>query len=717
MTFQGNIIHCSSGRLRFQLTSGSVAVDSMLDVFEHHAEVEAKDLKLSYNRRSKRYLATYRRSKAVERALIDTFHLIPRAKREKTVLDVRLEQQFSPIKKLESPLPIKLLTCETINFLLSKILVPPGFRPYWTLLQITPFVIRGLKSIRNKQLNADTLDGVALAAAYLSKDYATASAVAFLLRIGGILEDATQEKARESISHFFKPSCNTAWIEKEGEPKQIPYNQLACGDLVIVESGSQIPVDGRVVNGDAVVNQSSLTGEPLPVAKREGHLVYAGTALEEGRLLVKAEKVGEDTRCANIVRIIEVAEANKGELQTQAARLADKIAPITFLLSGLVLVFTKDLTKAISVLMVDYSCAIKLSAPLAVNAAMVEATGHGVLIKGGKHIENLAHVDTIVFDKTGTLTIAKPRVVDVITFGDFTRDEVLRDAACLEEHFPHPVASAIVAKAEDEKLKHDEKHSKVEYIVAHGIASNLCGKRILVGSQHFVNEDEKIDISIAKDVADSAADDGLSVLYVTIGDETAGIIIIDNPICPNAVRTVQALKNMGFDNLLMMTGDNERSARAIASKLGISQVHAQMLPDDKVDLIKSLQQQGRRIAMVGDGVNDSAAISCADVGVSLDHGADLAQQASDLVLLNGHLEGLPDIRLISELTLQRTRNNFVFIVASNTLFMAMGLFGNAPAALLAFLHNVSTVATSLSSLRPYLKDTGAGSVTKETRND
>ena len=442
----------------------------------------------------------------------------------------------------------------------------------------------------------------------------------------------------------------------------------------------------------------------LDVDKRPGLSVYAGTVVEEGELVVRATRVGEATRFARIARIIDNADATQAEVVSESERLATRTVPFVFLAAGLVWVLTRSWVRAASVLVVDFSCALKLATPLALKSAMLEAAMHGVLFKGGKHLETLARADVLVLDKTGTLTKAMPRVVSVHAFGAFTREYVLRNAACLEEHFPHPVAAAIVREAQREGLKHEERHTTVEYVVAHGIVSMLYGERAVVGGRHFVSDHEGVDVSVAAQLVARAAEAGHSVVYFAVANKLAGVLLVEDALVPEAPGVIARLRALCTARLILMTGDSAGAARRAGAIVGIDEVHAEVLPDDKTALISRMRADGNVVAMVGDGVNDSAALAVADVGISLKHGADIAREAADILLLDGRLDSLVDAFDLSQLAVRRVKRTFAFSVGANSLLMALGVMGLAPAAILAVLHNASTVASCLWSLRPLLPD-------------
>jgi manganese/zinc-transporting P-type ATPase C len=586
------------------------------------------------------------------------------------------------------------------TLLLLRPLIPPPVRPLFAIYGAFPVLKRGMIALRERKMNVDLLDASAVGAAMATREFLTASVITFLLKLGEYLEEWTKGESRRLLSGMFHTGEEWAWVVREGIETRLPLEEVLEGDTVVVRMGGLIPVDGVVIEGEALVNQSSLTGEGLPVAKRAGISVYAGTAVEEGSLRVRALKVGDQTRAARVVKTIVEAEAVKAESQTRSEALADRVVPYSFLLSGLTFLLTGSISRSAAVLLVDYSCAIKLSTPLVILTSLARSARHRVLIKGGKYLERLARADAFVLDKTGTLTEAAPEVAELMAFNGFTREQILRQAACVEEHFPHPVASAVVRKAAQEGLDHAEEHAEVEYLVAHGIASRVQGKRIVVGSRHFVHEDEGVDVSAGESYIDSCAAKGQSILYVSIGGELAGVIAIHDPLREDAQAFVDALKRSGVARVVMLTGDNEATARTIAARLGIDEYYAQTLPDGKVEVVRALQNEGYTVVMVGDGINDSPALSRADVGVSMRHGADIAREACDVLLMDGTLDDLLVAREISREAVALVEHNFRTIVAVNSGALLLAVTGAMPPVFSATLHNLSTVLVGLRSLQP-----------------
>nr|GBO94968.1 lead, cadmium, zinc and mercury transporting ATPase [Nitratidesulfovibrio sp. HK-II] len=589
-----------------------------------------------------------------------------------------------------------------VRYLILRPFLPRIVRMVSAFFRALPFLLKGGRSLASGRLNVDVLDAAALGISLVRGDFRSVGLITALFAVGEFLEEWTRKKSRESLAESLAVDVDTVWVKRGEAEVQVPLSALADGDLVVVRAGSSIPVDGVVAEGEAMVNQTSMTGEPLAVARRAGASVYAGTVVEEGRLDIRPTGVGSETRINQIVGFIERSEALKANVQGKAERLADAIVPYSFLLAGGVWAVTRDVARAASVLLVDYSCAIRLATPLAILTGMREGAHHGVLIKGGRFIEGLAGADTVVFDKTGTLTEARPRVAEVISLNGHGRDDVLRLAACLEEHFPHPVARAVVRKAEQEALDHQEEHAEVEYVVAHGIASRLRGERVLVGSRHFVHEDEGVPLDEFLPVINQWAAKGYSILHLAIGGKLAGILCIEDPLRPEAADVVRGLRKQGVKRIIMLTGDGPVTAAAVASAVGVDEWRAQVLPADKADIVRQLQTEGGKVVMVGDGINDSPALSAADVGVSLRDGADLAREVADVVLSGNDLAELLVARRLAKATLRRIHVNFSSIMGLNTAFMALGLVGRAQPGMLALLHNLTTVGVALNAMRPML---------------
>ena len=560
------------------------------------------------------------------------------------------------------------------------------------------FIRLGLKSLRHGRLDVPVLDATAITAAMLQKDISTAGSVMLLLRIGELLEEWTYQKSVHDLADNMSLHIDTVWKVVDGSEVEVSLADVQAGDLVSVKMGSTIPLDGEVASGDAMVNQASMTGESMPVHKTAGLTVYAGTVVEDGEIVVKVKGGAGNSRYDRIVKMIQDSESFKSNLESRASHLADKLVP--WCLGGTLLTYliTRNLTRAMSILMVDFSCALKLSMPLAVLSAMRECSTHKITVKGGKFLEAVAEADTIVFDKTGTLTLAKPKVADVLCFNGYDRATVLRYAACLEEHFPHSVANAIVRQAAEEGLTHDEMHSKVEYIVAHGIASMVDGKRIVIGSGHFIFDDEKCVIPEGEEALYECRPEEYSHIYMALDGKLVAIICIQDPLRPEAPQVLQNLRKAGFRQLVMMTGDSERTAAAVAAKIGVDKFYAEVLPEDKARFVKEAKKSGHRVVMVGDGINDSPALSEADAGVAIAEGADIAREIADITISAHDLQQLVVLKEISTLLMKRVQFNYDFVITFNAGLIGLGVLGILPPATTALLHNGSTIAISLHSM-------------------
>ncbi len=560
----------------------------------------------------------------------------------------------------------------------------------------------GFKKLFSGKLTVEVLDLSAIAASLLMRDFKTASTLVLLLGFGEKLEEWTRRKTMTNLTRSLAMNIDTVWIVKDGHELEVPLSSVTKEDLLKVRAGSAIPVDGKVIGGSATVNQASMTGESIGVLRTEGSTVYAGTVVEDGELLIQPTAVGQGTRLNKIIQFIENSEKVKANVESKAMKIADKVVPYSFLLSGLVWLFTRNLQRAAAVLMVDYSCALKMSTPVAFMSSMREGASHKILIKGGRYIEELAQVDTVVFDKTGTLTESHPKVSEVIPLGTWDRDTVLRNAACLEEHFPHPVAKAIVRAAADEELHHEEEHAEVKYVVGHGICTELNGEKVLIGSRHYIEEDAGVDCSGAEEIIESIASKGHTVLYLSRNGKLEGLIGIEDPIRKESVEVIEELRNLGIQNIVMLTGDGPRTAKNVAARLDIKEYYCQVLPEGKAQIIERMVKSGRKVLMVGDGINDSPALTAANVGVSLSEAADLAREVAAVVLLENNLKHLPLAIKLGKRTLSRIHQNFRASVGLNTAFLAGGLAGVLPAAVGAVLHNVTTVGVTLNAARAYL---------------
>lgn len=580
----------------------------------------------------------------------------------------------------------------------SSLFLPSPLRIARILWRMVPFVHRGLSCLLRGKLRVEVLDALSISISACRRDFGTAGAVMFLLEIGELLEEWTRKKSVEDLARCMSLNVDRVWLRTPQGEVLVPISQVTAGDTVVVRSGGVIPVDGLVLEGEVTVNQASLTGESVPVSKHSGSTVYAGTVVEEGECVVEVKQASGQSRYDQIVQMIERSEQLKSAAESKASTLADKLVPYTFVGSLLSFVLTGNVTRALSVLMVDFSCALKLAMPLAVLSAMREAGKAHITVKGGKFLEAVAMADTIVFDKTGTLTHACPKVVQVLAFGGRQEEEMLRLAACLEEHFPHSVANAVVEEAKQQGLTHDEFHSKVEYLVAHGIASTVNGERVLIGSAHFVFEDEGCVVPEEDQAQFDALPSEFSHLYLAIGGRLAAVICISDPLREEASAVLSQLRNMGIKKTVMLTGDSHRTAAAIAAQLGVDEFRAEVLPADKAEFIAQLRQNGHTVLMVGDGINDSPALSEADAGIAIRDGAAIAREIADITMAADSLWELVELRRIAMALIARIHSNYRFVIGFNGALIGLGVAGILPPATSAMLHNISTVGVSLRSM-------------------
>lgn len=597
------------------------------------------------------------------------------------------------------------LSSMIVRRVLSKILLPIPIRNLLTIYRGVKYIWHGLDSLTSFRMDVVLLDGAAVLGSLLKKDFGPASSMMFLLSISDLLEDYTLQKTKSTLKESLTLNIDTVWVvNDEGEEVQQPISEINQNDKIKVHMGEVIPVDGKVVDGEGMVNEAAMTGEPLAIHKRPGKTVHAGTVIEEGNLVVQVYSFDKETRLNKIIDLIENSEDLKADAQSKAEELADSIVPYSFLTTLITYLLTRDTTKALSVLMVDFSCALKLTTPLSVISAMKEASDNRMMVKGGKFLEKYATADTIVFDKTGTLTNATPKVVDVISLGNYTRSEILRMSACIEEHFAHSIAAAIVKQAEEEGLKHEEDHSEVEYIVAHGIVTSYNGKRAVIGSRHFLFDDEGIKISKKEEKLIDEKVSEYSVVYLAIDNKLEGIICINDPVRPEAKEVINQLKHSGIEHVIMLTGDSESGARSSAEALGISEYESQVLPEDKASIIESLKEEGRTIIMVGDGINDSPALAAADVSVSMKNSSDIAREVADISLLSDDLYELLTLRRLSVGMLEKIDANYHSIIGINGTLIVLGMFGIITPSVSSLIHNLSTMLLGALSTRSVLKE-------------
>ena len=579
-----------------------------------------------------------------------------------------------------------------------KLFLPAPIRAAYTVWRSIAFVWKGVRCLLRRRLEVEVLDALSIGVSVLRGDFSTAGSVMFLLNLGSLLEEWTRKKSLDDLARSMALNVDNVWVRSQGTEVLLPLTKVQPGDEIVVRSGNMVPLDGTVIEGEAMVNQAALTGESMPVRKAKGATVYAGTVVEEGECVFLAKAAGGANRYDKIVAMIEESEKLKSSTENRALELADKLVP--WCLAGTVVTYalTRNVTRAISILMVDFSCALKLSMPLAVLSAMRECGTAHITVKGGKYLEALAKADTIVFDKTGTLTRATPQVVDIIPFSNSEKDDVLRLAACLEEHFPHSMANAVVRAAREQGLAHEEMHSEVEYIVAHGIASRVGGERVVIGSYHFVFEDEHCIVPADEQEKFDQMPAEYSHLYMAASGQLVGVICIADPLRPESASVLRQLHKLGIRNTVMMTGDSYRTAEAIARQVGVDQFFAEVLPEDKANFVQKAKAEGHTVVMIGDGINDSPALSAADIGIAINSGAAIAREIADVTIKADSLEELVTLKTIANALQHRVNSNYRFVLSFNSTLIALGALGILQPAASAMLHNLSTIGISLRSM-------------------
>ncbi len=587
----------------------------------------------------------------------------------------------------------------------KKLLLPLPIRIALTIGRSVKYIGIGLKCLLQRKIEVPVLDATAITVSLVTKDFSTASSIMFLLGIGELLEEWTHKKSVDDLARSMSLNVSKVWLRTpENQEILVESSKIEKGDKVVVHMGNVIPFDGEVLDGDAMVNQASLTGESVPVQRTVGNTVFAGTVVEEGEITIRVKEVEGNNRFDQIVTMIEESEKLKSELEGKAEHYADKLVPWTLGATGLTYLLTRNVTKAMSILMVDFCCALKLAMPISVLSAIREASLYNVTVKGGKFLEAVAEADTIVFDKTGTLTKAHPTVVDVVNFNDeYSSDDMLRVAACLEEHFPHSMAKAVVDAASKKGLSHEEMHTKVEYIVAHGIATSINGKRTVIGSYHFVFEDEKCVVPAGKEPLFESLPLYYSHLYLAIEGKLSAVICIEDPLRDEAAAVVTSLKKAGISKVVMMTGDSERTASVIAKKVGVDEYYAEVLPEDKAAFVEKEKDKGRKVIMIGDGINDSPALSAANVGIAISDGAEIAREIADITVGSDDLYQIVTLKYISNALMKRIKSNYRKIVGFNSGLIALGVAGVLPPTTTALLHNGSTILISVNSMKNLLE--------------
>ena len=596
------------------------------------------------------------------------------------------------------------LITKTVLHYGSKLFLPMPVRAVITSVKSVKYIWKGIRCLAHGRLEVPVLDATAISVSVFRKDFATAGSVMFLLGIGEIIEEWTHKKSVGDLARSMSLNVKKVWLKREDQEILVKSSEVQPGDEIIVHMGNVIPFDGEVSDGEGMVNQASLTGEAMPVRRVSGQSVYAGTVLEEGELQIRVKAVTGSTRYEKIVSMIEDSEKLKSSVEGKAEHLADRLVPYTLLGTGAAWLLTRNVTRTLSVLMVDFSCALKLAMPITVLSAIREAGENHITVKGGKFLEAVADADTIVFDKTGTLTKATPTVKDVVVFGEYPKEEALRIAACLEEHFPHSMAKAVVDAAKERNLSHEEMHSKVEYIVAHGISSYINDKKVVIGSSHFVFEDEECTIDPQYQDRYDTLPPEYSHLYLAIEHKLAAVICIEDPLREEAAGMVKSLKAAGITKVVMMTGDSERTAAAIAKRVGVDEYYAEVLPEDKANFVEKEKSEGRKVIMIGDGINDSPALSAADAGIAISDGAEIAREIADITIAADDLREVVTLKLLSNLMLKRIHRNYRSIVGINSGLIVLGVTGMIQPTMSALLHNTSTLLISLRSMRNLLPE-------------
>ena len=688
------ILHDLPGRLRVHLCCGRMTL-SQADVLEYYLRAQEGVQEVKVYDRTQDAVVVYHGER---RGVISALAHFSFAKAE--AMDLVPEHTARALnREFEDKLAVTVM-----RRCISKLFLPAPITSALAVLRSVKYIKEGLSALWHRQLSVAVLDATAVTVSMVRGDFATAGSVMFMLRLGEILEEWTHKKSVADLASAMSLTVDKVWLQADGTEVLTDIRTIRPGDRIVIRTGGMIPLDGKVVEGEAMVNQSSLTGESMPVAKRPGSPVYAGTVAEEGQCVILVEKASGSGRYDRVVHMIEESEKLKSTAEDKSSRMADKLVPYTLGGTAATYLLTRNMTKTLAVLMVDFSCALKLAIPIAVLSAMRESSGHHISVKGGRFLEAVAQADTIVFDKTGTLTYATPTVAEVVPFGGHDEGEMLRLAACLEEHYPHSMANAVVEEAKRRGLTHEEYHSQVQYVVAHGISSMVEEKKVIIGSAHFVFEDEGCRIPEGEQSKFDALPAEYSHLYLCMDGVLAAVICIHDPLRREAREAVKALHESGFTNVVMMTGDNRRTAEAVAAEVGVDAVYAEVLPEDKASFIRSEKEKGHTVIMVGDGVNDSPALSEADAGIAISTGAAIAREIADITVASEDLFALLTLRRLSQALMQRIHSSYRFIVGFNLSLIALGVTGLLPPTTSALLHNGSTLGISLKNMTDLLDD-------------
>lgn len=688
------IKHEMRGRIRVHLKQSRMSYQQA-DILQYYLESKKDILKVKVYERTQDVAITYNGRKEAIIEALKQFHY--------DTVYVPQDVLTNSGRELNRQYWDKLVVTTVVRYG-GKMLCPSRIWSAVTIIKSFKYIWKGITTLLKGKIEVAVLDGTAVGVSILTGDVDTAGSVMYLLEIGEILEEWTHKKSVGDLARSMSLNVSKVWMLKDDQQVLVPVSEIQEGDCIVVSMGNQIPFDGKVEEGEALVNQASLTGESLPVRKCAGGYAYAGTAVEEGELIIRVSETNGSSKYEKIVRMIEESEKLKSSLEGKAAHLADKLVPYTLAGSALTWLITRNITKAISVLMVDFSCALKLAMPISVLSAIRESSHYSITVKGGKYLEAMAEADMIVFDKTGTLTKAQPTVADVVSFNGSHPDELLRIAACLEEHFPHSMAKAVVDAARSKKLVHEEMHSKVEYIVAHGISSMIDHQKVIIGSSHFVFEDENCTIPEGMQEQFDELPTECSHLYLAIENVLAAVICIHDPLRKEAAEVIQSLKAEGIEHIVMMTGDSERTACAIANKVGISEYYSEVLPEDKAGFVKAAKAKGHKVIMVGDGMNDSPALSASDIGIAISDGAEIAREIADVTIAADNLYEILTLKRISNALMKRINNNYRTIVGFNSGLILLGVLGILAPATSALLHNTSTLFISLRSMQDLLLD-------------
>ena len=688
------VLHNMRGRMRIDVMTNEMT-DLQADKLEYDLAAQDMILTAKVYERTSDVVITYAGERQLLLSYLQTYYYRRKVEEDETLARSGRAMNRKYWDKLVNRVVLRMG---------SKLFVPAPIRTGLVLVKSLSYIKKALSCVGRRKIEVPLLDGIAITTSIVRGDYGTAGSVMFLLDLGEIMEEWTRKKSVDDLAKKMSLNVSKVWLNVDGKEVLTDVSKIETGDCVTVHMGNVIPLDGVIKEGEGMVNQASLTGEAIPVAKKPGGYVYAGTVLEEGELLIEVKENSGTTKYEKIVAMIEETEKLKSAVESRAEHLADRLVPYTLAGTGLVYLLTRNVTKALSVLMVDFSCALKLSMPISVLSAMREAQSHGITVKGGKFLEAIAEADTIVFDKTGTITKAQPVVSDVISFCDEEPDELLRIAACLEEHFPHSMAKAVVRAAMDKGLVHEENHSKVEYIVAHGISSRIQDKKVIIGSYHFVFEDEQCVIPQGKEELFESLSGECSHLYLAIDGVLAAVIAITDPIREEAPQVVSMLRKCGLSKIVMMTGDSERTAKVVAAKVGVDEYYSEVLPEDKASYVEKEHQAGRKVIMIGDGVNDSPALSAADVGIAICDGAEMAREIADITIAGDNLEELVTLKRLSNALVKRIHGNYRQIVGFNTGLILCGIGGVMQPATSALLHNTSTLAISVKSMKDLLNE-------------